>query len=159
MNGATALDCEKTISRPNSTNTMTIGTSQYFFSSRRNSTNSDNTRPLLMATSKHAIEMAGVSIAIGIPRPPGPRSAAPFERIASDDPPDDAERRQYEKEGERQQHARVHPTEHRRERPPRVARILEQRRPDVPKHDEHRTDGANRLGARDATAPRDQRRD
>src|SRR3954452_15955962 len=48
MNGATALDCENTINRPNSTNTMTIGTSQYFFSCFRNCTNSDNTRPLLM---------------------------------------------------------------------------------------------------------------
>src|SRR5213083_3064251 len=48
MNGATALDCENTISRPNSTNTMTIGTSQYFFSCLRNLKNSPRTRPLLM---------------------------------------------------------------------------------------------------------------
>src|SRR5512142_2717372 len=48
MNGATALDCEKTISRPNSTNTMTIGTSQYFFSCLRNWKNSPSTRPLLI---------------------------------------------------------------------------------------------------------------
>src|SRR5262245_35278403 len=48
MNGATALDCEKTISSPNSTNTTTIGTSQYFFSCFRNCTNSPSTRPLLI---------------------------------------------------------------------------------------------------------------
>src|SRR6476646_8083477 len=48
MNGATALDCEKTISSPNSTKTTTIGMSQYFFSWRRNCQNSDRTRPLLM---------------------------------------------------------------------------------------------------------------
>src|SRR5580765_1522677 len=48
MNGATALDCEKTISRPNSTNTMTMGTSQYFFSCLRNWKNSPRTRPLLI---------------------------------------------------------------------------------------------------------------
>src|SRR6266536_2500472 len=48
MNGATALDCEKTINSPNSTNTMTIGTSQYFFSCLRNWKNSPSTRLLLM---------------------------------------------------------------------------------------------------------------
>jgi len=50
MNGATALDCENTISSPKSTNTITIGTSQYFFSSRRNWKNSEKTRPLLIQT-------------------------------------------------------------------------------------------------------------
>ena len=30
MNGATALDCENTISKPNSTKMITIGNSQYF---------------------------------------------------------------------------------------------------------------------------------
>src|SRR3954471_8861249 len=48
MNGATALDCENTISSPNSTNTITIGTSQYFFSCLRNWKNSPRTRPLLI---------------------------------------------------------------------------------------------------------------
>src|SRR6266516_8140799 len=48
MNGATALDCENTISRPNSTKTTTIGISQYFFSWRRKSQNSANTRLLLI---------------------------------------------------------------------------------------------------------------
>src|SRR5579864_8425594 len=50
MNGANALDCEKTIRSPNSTNTTTIGTSQYFFSWRRNCQSSDSTRPLLMGS-------------------------------------------------------------------------------------------------------------
>ena len=46
--GATALDCENTISSPNNTNTTTIGISQYFFSSRRNWMNSESTRVLAM---------------------------------------------------------------------------------------------------------------
>src|SRR5262245_58398936 len=50
MNGATALDCENTISSPNSTKMMTIGRSQYFFSWRRKLTKSDKT-PLLMNAS------------------------------------------------------------------------------------------------------------
>src|SRR5262249_14433710 len=43
MNGATALDCDSTINSPNNTKTMTIGSSQYFFSWRRNVTKSDIT--------------------------------------------------------------------------------------------------------------------
>ena len=50
MKGATALDCENTINRPKSTNTMMIGISQYFFSWRRNAQNSPRTRPLVTAT-------------------------------------------------------------------------------------------------------------
>ena len=45
---AMALLCEKTISSPNRTKTTTIGSSQYFFSWRRNWTNSDRTRLLAM---------------------------------------------------------------------------------------------------------------
>src|SRR5688500_20267356 len=48
--GATALDCENTINRPNSTNTITIGSSQYFFSWRRNWMNSDSTRLFAMTS-------------------------------------------------------------------------------------------------------------
>ena len=48
MNGAMALDCENTISKPNSTNTTTIGRSQYFFSCRRKAQNYEMTRLLLI---------------------------------------------------------------------------------------------------------------
>ena len=50
---AIALDCEKTINKPNSMKTRTIGTSQYFFSCARNSQNSPITRPLLIETSQN----------------------------------------------------------------------------------------------------------
>src|SRR5438874_6322351 len=74
MNGATALDCEKTINRPNSTNTTTIGTSQYFFSCLRNCQNSDSTRPLLITTSRtpgalHTLRPRPPLGSTGAPRP------------------------------------------------------------------------------------------
>src|SRR5438067_1868407 len=108
MNGATALDCEKTIRRPKSTNTMTIGTSQYFFSWRRNCQNSATTRPLLMKTSKHPRVVLRIAVPLGMRRPSGPAIAAPRERIFAREPPDRVQRHQDDEEQQRQQHARVH---------------------------------------------------
>src|SRR3954468_18462812 len=87
MNGATALDCENTINSPNSTNTITIGTSQYFFSCLRNCQNSETTRFLLMMTSIHPFVMFPVAVSGWIRRPPRPLSTAPRERILPCQPP------------------------------------------------------------------------
>src|SRR5215213_9336073 len=106
MNGATALDCENTINRPNSTNTTTIGTSQYFFSVRRNSINSDRTCPLLMVPSKHPIEMARIAIARRRRDPSGPGPPPPCEWILAGQPPDQANGRQQYEEQYGQQHPR-----------------------------------------------------
>src|SRR3954470_22806097 len=122
MNGATALDCENTISRPNSTKTTTIGTSQYFFSCRRNWTNSASTRDLAMGSSIHSVEVFLVAIPGRVFDPPGIIGATPRQWIAPHQPPRGADRRQHEQERQRQQHPRVHPPEHRRKRPPCVAR-------------------------------------
>src|SRR6185436_9563004 len=104
MNGATALDCENTINRPNRTNTTTIGTSQYFFSARRNSTNSDRTCPLLMVPSKHPIEVAWIAIALRRRNPSGPGAPSPCERILAGEPPDQADGGQQHEEQYRQEH-------------------------------------------------------
>src|SRR4249919_794419 len=98
MNGATALDWEKIISRPNSTNTTTIGTSQYFFSCRRNCQNSESTRPLPIQTSIHARVVMGVPIPGGIRHPAGPRRAAARQRILAGEPPHGGERHQDDRE-------------------------------------------------------------
>src|SRR5690242_11270344 len=89
MNGATALDCEKTISRPKSTKTITIGTSQYFFSCRRNDQNSDNTRRLLMVSSIHPPVVLPIAVAARIRQPAGIGPAAPGERVLADQAPDE----------------------------------------------------------------------
>src|SRR4030088_2892 len=107
MNGAIALDCENTISKPKSTNTTTIGTSQYFFSWRRNCKNSVSTRPLPMSTSVHARVVLLVSVSGGIGAPPAPRGAPAREWILAGEPPDQAERNQHDGEQHREQHARV----------------------------------------------------
>src|SRR5438477_12865382 len=98
MNGATALDCEKTIRRPNSTKTTTIGTSQYFFSWRRNCQNSESTRVLLIEPSIHARVVLFVAIALWIRRPAGPRRAAARERNFARQPPHDRDRHQHDRE-------------------------------------------------------------
>src|SRR5690348_12381162 len=116
MNGATALDCEKTISRPNSTNTMTMGTSQYFFSCFRNWKNSPSTRPLLISNlrlisspaSVHLIVVFGIPVPFGIRRPPRPLLAPARERIAAHQLPQQVHRRQDEQKQQREPEARRH---------------------------------------------------
>src|SRR6185369_767952 len=107
MNGAIALDCENTISRPNSTKTTTIGRSQYFFSCRRNVQNSEMTRPLLITTSIHPEIVPAIAVAARVRRPSPCRAAAPRERIPSRQPPDQADRHQDHDEHDRQQDPRV----------------------------------------------------
>src|SRR5712691_9646117 len=107
MNGAMALDCEKTISRPNSTKTTTIGTSQYFFSCRRNCQKSERTRPLLMSPSIHARVVMLVSIASRILEPAGPCRTPARERILARETPHHRERHQHDRKEHRQHHARV----------------------------------------------------
>src|SRR5204863_281758 len=107
MNGAIALDCEKTIRRPNSRNTSTIGTSQYFFSWRRNWKNSERTRLLLIPSSIHAEKMPPIPVTARIRRPSGGGGAAPGERVLADQPPDEAEGDEDRDEHHRQQHACV----------------------------------------------------
>src|SRR5712664_3148466 len=122
MKGATALDCENTSSRPNSTNTTTMGTSQYFFSCLRNCQNSPMTRPLLIRTpSEHSGEVMRVFVARRMRRPSAPGRPASRERVPADQPPHDSDRRQNEQKKNRQQHACVEPAQNRRELPPDVA--------------------------------------
>src|SRR5260221_7437282 len=102
MNGTTAFDCEKTISKPNRTNTTTIGTSQYFFSWRRNCKNSVSTRPLPMSTSVHARVVLLVSVSGGIGGPSTPRGAPAREWILARKPPDQTERNQHDVEQHRE---------------------------------------------------------
>src|SRR5436189_5642290 len=101
MNGATALDWEKTINSPNSTNTITIGTSQYFFSCFRICRNSDNTLPLLIRASEHPLETTGIATALRVRLPAAPRFAAARQRTGSSQAPDEADRRQQEEEQQR----------------------------------------------------------
>src|SRR5438874_813139 len=107
MNGATALDCEKTISNPNSTNTTTIGTSQYFFSCRRNRQNSESTRPLLIQSSIHPRVVLPMAIAHRIRRPDAVGAAYARERILAEQPPRDAERHEDDDEHQREEDAGV----------------------------------------------------
>src|SRR5712692_7269656 len=114
MNGATALVCENTIKRPNSTKTITIGTSQYFFSCRRNWNSSTSTRDLAMDPSEHPFEMPRVVIPVGIRCPAGVRAARTRHRIAAASAHQHADRRQHEEKDNRQQDARVNPPKNRR---------------------------------------------
>src|SRR6185295_3732649 len=118
MNGATALDCEKTISRPNNTKTTTMGTSQYFFSCLRNCQNSENTRFLLMMTSIHPVVVLWDAISRGIRRPARPAATTPRQRIPPGQTPDDRDRHEHDREQDRQQDARVDVTQRLRESPP-----------------------------------------
>src|ERR1043165_621966 len=128
MNGATALDCENTIRRPNSTNTTMIGTSQYFFSWRRNAQNSVNTRPLLMVTSVHAFVMLRIAIARRIRRPSWEPVTTAHQRILAAQPPDHRQRNEHDRKENREEDSGVHVAERAREPPPRGARVLQQRR-------------------------------
>src|SRR6516162_2094853 len=115
MNGATALDCAKMISKPNKTNTTTIGTNQYFFSCLRNDQNSDRTRPLLIErllipprlnSLIHPRKMVTISIPARVRRPPAGRMPAP-ERIFSAQPRHDTDWHEHKKKHHAQQQARV----------------------------------------------------
>src|SRR5262245_9650520 len=161
MNGATALDCENTIRSPNSTNTSTIGTSQYFFSWRRNCRNSANTRPLLMGTppSVHPFVMPAVAVAWWIRLPSGPGGAAPGQRIRAGDLPDERQRDEHDPEQDGQQHACVDVPQPARKTPPRGARVSQDRRGGKAAHQQQDTDPADDLPATDATAPQQHRGD
>src|SRR5262252_4480277 len=130
MNGATALDCENTIRRPNSTKTMTIGTSQYFFSCFRNCPNSEKTRLLLITASKHAFVVAGITIAGRVRRPARPLVAPPGQWILAGQTPDQGDRNEDDGEEDGQQDASVDVTQRLREPPPGCARVLQHRRMD-----------------------------
>src|SRR3989442_15206463 len=119
MKGATALDCENTIRSPKRTKTITIGTSQYFFSCRKNCQSSKTTRRLLtMNSSEHPRVMLGIAVAFGVRRPPGPRVAPARKRIPAGDPPNQAERHERDSEQNFQEHATVHVREHAGKAPP-----------------------------------------
>src|SRR6267378_2549050 len=131
MNGATALDCENTISRPNSTNTSTIGTSQYFFSCRRNCQNSVNTRLLLMELTRfsvHAVVVFGVAITHRVRRPTEPLVPPARQRILPGQPPQHRKRHEHDREQNREQDPRVDIAQRAREPPPGGARVFEKRR-------------------------------
>src|SRR5689334_675297 len=118
MNGATALDCENTINRPNRMKTMTIGINQYFFSCFRNCQNSPRTRLLAMATSIHPSEMIGTAESFGRRRPAAPMLALARQGIDTGQPPEEAHRRQDDRKRDRQDDARVDITERHGEFPP-----------------------------------------
>src|SRR5215471_2062597 len=92
MNGATALDCANTISRPNARKTTTIGTSQNFFSWRRNWKNSEITRLLFITPSKQTLEMLTVAVPSRIRRPASELLSAPCERVLARQTPDERQR-------------------------------------------------------------------
>src|SRR5258705_13557702 len=102
MNGAMALDCENTISRPNRTNMTTIGTSQYFFSWRRNAQKSDTTRPLLIRPSIHALIVPAIAVAVRVWRPSRGGAPAACERILAGQAPEQADRHEDHDEHHRQ---------------------------------------------------------
>src|SRR5215471_20896687 len=101
MNGAMALDWENTIKSPKRTNTSTIGTSQYFFSWRRNRKNSERTRALLMSI--HPLIVAGVPIPGRIRNPSGPGHATTGERVLPHQAPDQTKRHENQNEQQGQQ--------------------------------------------------------
>src|SRR3954447_13519155 len=137
MNGATALDCEKTISSANRTKMTTIGASQYFFSCRRNCENSFSTLNLDMRfLSEHPL------VVLRIARPPGERQpqrpgGALAQRIAAEQPAEDADRRDDEHEHRRQQNPRVHPAEQMANPVPLLRQRRERRRTHERRDDEH----------------------
>src|SRR6478609_6312372 len=110
MNGATALDCENTISNPNSTNTMTMGRSQYFFSAIRNCQNSLSTRLFAITPLVHLREVIGATIPLRVRRPALPSVTFALQRIAANEPPNQGDRRKHDGKGDRQDDASVHPS-------------------------------------------------
>src|SRR5256885_1454527 len=159
MKGATALDWKKTISNPNSTKTTTIGTSQYFFSCRRNRQNSESTRPLLIRSSIHPRVVLPIAIARRIRRPAAVGAAAARERILAEQPPHDAERHEDDDEHQREEDAGVEVADDARAAPPPDARPRQQRGRRGAEHDQHRADRADDFRANDPSAPDEQRRD
>src|SRR5579864_2595024 len=95
MNGATALDCAKIIRIPNAMKMTTIGTSQNFFSWRRNWKNSVMTRFLFMMASEHPLEMRAIAIPSGIGRPTVEPCPAAAERILAGETPDERHRNEH----------------------------------------------------------------
>src|SRR5258708_1701676 len=159
MNGATALDCANTISKPNATKIITIGTSQNFFSCRRNWKNCDTTLLFFMMTSKHPLKMRAIAIARGIRYPTFELLSTTRQRILAGEAPDERQRHQEHREQQRQQNARVDIRQHARESPPPCARPLEQLRPDNAEEQQHGADSAKNLGAADAAPPPQGQRD
>src|SRR4029453_11207320 len=153
MNGATALDCEKTISSPKSTKTMTIGINQYFFSCRRNCQNSASTRLLAIGSSVHPGEVISVAIAGRIRRPPRPVAPPQRQGVTTSEPPDQTERCQDDGKGDRQDDAGVDVAQHHRELPPRGAWILEQPRRCQPENQQHGADRRHDLCRQQSPAP------
>src|SRR5580765_5454340 len=159
MNGATALDCANTISRPKATKMTTIGTSQNFFSCRRNAKNCDITLDFFMMTSKHPLEMRPIAIALGIRRPTLELLATARERILAEHAPHQRQRDQEHGEEQRQQNARVDVGEHAGKSPPHGARPLQELRPYDAEQQQHRANSPENLGAADAAPPPQRRRD
>src|SRR5262249_37192059 len=107
MNGAIALDCEKTINSPNRMNITTMGASQYFFSCRRNCQNSLNTRALPMRPSVHSQIVLVVAVPVRIGTPARVPVFSALEWVLSDESPDQVEWHECDREEHRQQNARI----------------------------------------------------
>src|SRR6476660_9671305 len=159
MNGAMALDCEKTISSPNDRNTSTIGTSQYFFSWRRNWKNSERTRLLLIPSSIHAEKVPAIAVAARIRRPAVGGGPPPGERVLAHQPPDETERHENHDEHQRHQHARIEVADDQRHAPPPDAWPLQERGRDRAEQDEDAADRADDLRANRPAAPEERRGD
>src|SRR6188474_2039970 len=159
MNGAMALDCENTISRPNRTNMTTIGTSQYFFSWRRNAQKSDTTRPLLIPPSIHALIVPAIAVAVRVRRPSRRGAAAACERILSRQAPEEPDGYEDQHEHHRQQHARVEIPDDAGHAPPPDVGPFEQRRPDRAEHDQRGAGGGHDLRRQQPAAPEQRRRE
>src|SRR5471030_1442524 len=130
MNGATALLCAKTRSRPSRISTIAIGASQYFFSCRKKSTNSLRTDPRLITGP--SIQMV---VVIGIAQPwrrrrPGRRhrAPAPAETVAAEGALQQTVGRDDDEEEDRQEDAAVHPAERSGEPHPDAIGRVEQSR-------------------------------
>src|SRR6185369_5080127 len=122
MNGAIALDWANTTRMPISVMTTTIGTSQYFFSTRRNSINSKNTRDLAIGPptdcSEHPLEMGRIAIAFRILRPAAECLPPTVQRVVSAYSPDESQRCEQQEKDKRQQNARIEPAQRARQHPP-----------------------------------------
>src|SRR5262245_33348386 len=153
MNGASALDCEKTISNPNKMNITTIGASQYFFSCRRNCQNSLRTRILLMRASVHSQVVFVVAVSLWIGSPARILILSARQRVLPDESPDHAEWQQGDRKQHGQQHARVDVAQRSRKPPPHCARPFQERRMQKATHEQHNTDAACQLGAEGPSTP------
>src|SRR5262245_13499142 len=159
MNGATALDCANTISSPKATKMTTIGTSQNFFSCRRNSKNCPMTLDFFMMTSEHAFEMRSIAISCGVQRPALELLPAARERILAEHAPHQRQRDQEHREQHRQQNARVDVGEHARKSPPERARPFEQLRRRQAEEQQNTADRPQDLGTTYTPSPPQDKRD